>query len=215
MTTQILEPPKHKTPNRRAQDNTATGHIMHERALDPSFRKKVGDPADGENLLSCIQCGTCGATCPVSQYMDYTPRQIIAMVKEGFKDEVLNSFTIWLCASCYECTVDCPREIRITDLMYSLKREAIAEGVWPKRFPAPILTNKFYRQVQRHGRQNEARLLVTLYLLTNPLNMLRNARVAIRLFMKGRLSPFETGIKDKKGLQTLLRAMDQQKVEAS
>jgi hypothetical protein len=28
-------------------------------------------------------------------YMDYTPRKIIAMIKSGFKDEALRSFTIW------------------------------------------------------------------------------------------------------------------------
>ena len=40
-------------------------------------------------------------------------------------DRVVKSNTIWLCTSCYYCTVRCPAGIKITDLMYELKRMAI------------------------------------------------------------------------------------------
>jgi len=96
-----------------------------------------------EGLFSCIQCGTCSGTCPLSVYMEHSPRQIMALVRAGFKDEVLQSNSIWLCASCYSCTVECPREIRITDIMYALKQRAIQEGVYPKRFPIPVLAKEF------------------------------------------------------------------------
>ncbi len=191
-----------------ASDKKVRRYIKYESELDQTFIDKIGDAAYGEQLLSCIQCGTCSATCPISHYMDYTPRRIIAMVRAGFKEEVLNSNTIWLCASCYGCTVDCPREIKITDVMYALKREAILEGSNPRGFPIPILANKFFRQVRRHGRQNETRLLLTVYLLTNPLNLLKNARMAMRLYFKGRLSLFENGIKQKKSLRKLLKTLD-------
>ncbi len=204
---------KFKKPSRIEQDKTVRRRIKYESELDRTFIEKIGAVAYGEQLLSCIQCGTCSATCPLSHYMDYTPRRIIAMVKEGMREEVLNSFTIWLCASCYACTSECPREIKITDVMYALKREAIIAGVYPKRFAIPMLANKFYRQVLKHGRQNESRLIITLYLLTNPFNLLRNARLALRLMIKGRLSLFENGIKDKKGLQKLLRAVETRKEE--
>ena len=47
------------------------------------------------------------------------PRQIIAMIRAGLRAEVLSSYTTWLCASCYACTVARPRQIRITDIMYA------------------------------------------------------------------------------------------------
>ena len=102
--------------------------IKYESELDQGFGAEIAHLAHGEKFYTCIQCGTCSATCPVSHFMDFTPRRIIAMVRAGFKEEVLRSFTIWLCSSCYSCTADCPREIKITDVMYALKQLAIKEG---------------------------------------------------------------------------------------
>ena len=180
--------------------------ITFQAQLDPRFGEHIAKKAYGEKLFSCIQCGTCSGTCPVSHYMDYTPRRIIAMVREGFREEVLNSLTIWLCASCYSCTVECPREIKITDVMYALKQEAIEAGVYPKRFPIPVLAQEFFRGVERTGRNSEGPLMVKLFLKTNPLGMLKNAPMALRLWLKGRLSLFEEGMKNKGIVATLLRA---------
>jgi len=180
--------------------------IKFESELDLSFGESVAERAYGENLLSCIQCGTCSATCPVSPYMDYTPRRIIAMIREGFRDEVLNSRTIWLCASCYSCTVDCPREIKITDVMYALKQEAIAQGKFPRRFPIPILAREFFRGVERSGRNSEGPLMIRFYLKTNPFAMLKNALMAWRLWRRGRLSLTEEKIRQPETIRTLLNA---------
>ena len=142
--------------------------IKYEAELDPGFAREIAATPGGEKLFSCIQCGTCSGTCPVSIYMDQTPRKIVAMTREGFKDEVLHSFTIWLCASCYACTVECPKQIKITDLMYALKQKAIKERVYPKRFPIPVLAREFFSVVLRRGRNTESWLLVRLFLKTNP-----------------------------------------------
>ena len=96
-------PPASSPPVRQPAD--LRRNIKYESELDPTFGDRIARSAYGEKLFSCIQCGTCSGTCPVSHYMDYTPRQIIAMIREGFREEVLNSVTIWLCASCYSCTV--------------------------------------------------------------------------------------------------------------
>jgi len=185
--------------------------IKFESELDLSFGESVAERAYGENLLSCIQCGTCSATCPLSHYMDYTPRRIIAMVREGFKEEVLNSLTIWLCASCYSCYVQCPRQIHITDIMYALKREAIARGGYPPRHPIPVLAREFFKRVKRHGRNTESYLLVSLYMKTNPFAMLKEAWLGARLFFSGRLSLKTESIKRKKELRTILNAVEAEK----
>jgi quinone-modifying oxidoreductase, subunit QmoC len=183
-----------------------TRKIKYEAELDPQFGERIAKLAYGEKLFSCIQCGTCSATCPVSPYMDYTPRRIIAMIREGFRDEVLNSRTIWLCASCYSCTVDCPREIKITDVMYALKQEAIAQGKFPRRFPIPILAREFFRGVERSGRNSEGPLMIRFYLKTNPFAMLKNASMAWRLWRRGRLSLTEEKIRQPETVRTLLNA---------
>ncbi len=178
--------------------------IKLEQNLDKDFGKKIARFAHGEKLFGCIQCGNCSAACPMSIYMDYTPRKIIAMVRAGFRDEVLANKTVWLCASCYQCTVECPKGIKITDVMYALKREAITQKIYPKNFPVPILAKTFFNEVKRRGRINEASLLVNYYLKYNIVKMLSYSSLGLKLFLKGRLSLFEKGVKDKKSLQAIL-----------
>ncbi len=182
--------------------------IKFEEELDLGFGEEIAAKAYGQKLLSCIQCGTCSATCPLSHYMDFTPRRVIAMVREGFRDEALSTTTIWLCASCYSCTTQCPRNIHITDVMYTLKREAILRGRYPKRYPIPVLARNFFQGVFRTGRNSEARLIIKLYLQTNPLDALRQAVVGMKLFLMGRMSLRQDRIRKIDQLQALLNAVD-------
>jgi quinone-modifying oxidoreductase, subunit QmoC len=190
-----------------------TRRVKYESELDLGFGERIASEAYGQKLLSCIQCGTCSATCPLSYYMDYTPRRVIAMVREGFKEEVINSFSIWLCASCYSCTVQCPRQIHITDVMYTLKREAMAQGVYPKRYPIPILARAFFDSVKSYGRNSESWLLLKLYFQTNPLKMFKDAKLGLKLLQRGRLSLKRESIKGKENLRALLNAVDKAQEE--
>ena len=178
--------------------------IKFEAELDHNFGEYISEKAYGQKLLGCIQCGTCSATCPLSHYMDFTPRKIIAMTREGFREEVLNSLTIWLCASCYSCYVDCPREIHITEIMYALKREAIKRGYYPKRLPIPILAREFYKYVFKNGRNTESRVLVSLYFRTNPFRMLKEAILGLKLMLRGRFKLGKEKIKNMDQLHAIL-----------
>jgi L-lactate utilization protein LutB len=57
--------------------------------------------------------------------MEHTPRALFAMLRAGMRDEVLRSNTPWMCVSCYFCTVRCPQDIHITDVMYTLKNMSL------------------------------------------------------------------------------------------
>ncbi|MFQ5794129.1 MAG: 4Fe-4S dicluster domain-containing protein [Candidatus Bipolaricaulia bacterium] len=185
-------------------------YVKYEAELDPEFAEQIASVPGGEALNRCIQCGTCSAACPLSIYMDYTPRRIIAMTKAGFKDEVLHSTTIWLCSSCYACTVRCPKEIKITDLMYALKRRAIEEGAYSRRFPIPALAKQFFGMVRNAGRTTESRLVVHLY-RNNPVKLLRMAPVGFKLFRTGRLGLRKESIKaagERKKIGAMLDAVE-------
>jgi heterodisulfide reductase subunit C len=162
--------------------------IKYDAERDRSFPREIVAHPGGEKLYGCIQCGTCSAICPVSIYMDYTPRQLMGLTRAGFKKEVLGSVTIWLCSSCYACTVDCPKQIKITDIMYALKRQAIREGVYPKRFPIPVLAREFFNMVRRRGRVTESQLVMRLFLLTNWLALVKTWRLGLNLVRTGRFS---------------------------
>jgi quinone-modifying oxidoreductase subunit QmoC len=148
----------------------------------------------------------------LSHHMDYTPRQIVAMIRAGFKSEVLTSYTMWLCASCYACTVECPKEIKITDVMYAAKRMAIREGIYPKRFPIPVLASEFFKSVEHSGRNSEAWLLMRLYMRTNPFAAFKQAGLGLRLWLRGRLGLKREAIERKDELRMILQTLEKERI---
>ena len=82
----------------------------------------------GENLFGCYQCGTCSAGCPFIDDMDIAPDEVIRYVVLD-KKEVLNSKTIWLCASCYTCAERCPRDLNLTKIMEALRQIILRKNI--------------------------------------------------------------------------------------
>lgn len=155
---------------------------------DPEWAQQFAKLPGCEMLQSCIQCGACSGSCPLSIYMDYTPRRIINLVREGFREDALASQTIWLCASCYSCAANCPQKIQITDIMYSLKREAIKSRLYPKRFAIPVLAREFHSMVSRRGRSSEMWLVLRMALKSNPMILFTMIGTGWQLFRTGRMS---------------------------
>lgn len=178
--------------------------IKYESDLNRGFTDEIRSIPGCERVYDCIQCGTCSATCPLSLYMDYTPRRLMAMIKEGFEDDVLRSQTIWLCASCYACSVRCPRQIAITDVMYALKRRAIRKNVYPARFPIPVLARTFYDMVRNFGRNSEFWLVLRLAWRSNPFKWIPSMKMAWRLWRRERLSGGRDRIRDPASLGRML-----------
>jgi len=176
-----------------------------EKELRDSFLLQVKNIPGGESIKKCIQCGTCTATCPVSYTMDITPREIIALFRAKEIDTILSSRTIWICASCYSCTVRCPQGVKVTDIIYTLKRLAIENEIFPKKFPVYALSNSFIWFVNRLGMSYEPGLIISYCLKTNPLKLLGMFPMFIRLALKGRIGFFPKKIKKTKNLSKILK----------
>jgi heterodisulfide reductase subunit C len=157
------------------------------RELHRQFTEDVLGMPGGEKIKICQQCGTCTGSCPTSHLMDWGPREIIAAFRAGMIDRVVKSNTIWLCTSCYYCTVRCPAGIKITDLMYELKRMAIKYDLVPKDSKNPAMTRFFVDSVHKHGRNHEVELM-TKYMIAKDWGMpFRFWQVGLKLFTSGRL----------------------------
>ena len=61
------------------------------------------------DVTACYQCGRCSAGCPVAEFFDLKPMQVVRMCCYGQEAELLASQTIWLCASCETCTTWCSK----------------------------------------------------------------------------------------------------------
>jgi len=75
----------------------------------------------GQNVSACYQCGKCSAGCPMVSLMDLLPNQIIRLIQLGQFNDVLNSKTIWLCASCFSCSARCPKGVDLAKVMEALR----------------------------------------------------------------------------------------------
>lgn len=176
-----------------------------EQALRKRFLEEAQLVPGGDRLSRCLQCGTCTGSCPVSYAMDISPRMVLALFRSGQIEEILRSRTIWICASCYMCTTRCPQNIKITDLLYALKRVAMDTGLYPDRLPVYQLSRNFVRVVNRYGRNHEILLLLLYYLRRNPLAMFRLLPLGFSMWRKGRTSFFPAKIK---GIQTIRQILE-------
>ncbi len=145
-----------------------------------------GDP----RLEACLQCGTCGGSCPSGADMDHTPRAIFALIAAGMKDAVLRSNTAWYCVSCYYCMVRCPQEIHITDIMYALKRMSIKAGLYQDKTSVPEASDfaeTFVNYVETYGRSFELGLATRYHLLHHPLDMIKMVPLGLGMWRRKRL----------------------------
>jgi heterodisulfide reductase subunit C len=177
-----------------------------ERELRKTFLEQAHLVPGAERITRCLQCGTCTGSCPVSYAMDIPPRMVIALFRAGQIEEILRSRTLWICASCYMCTTRCPQQIKITDLLYALKRTAMDKKLYPDRFPVYLLSKNFVRLVNYYGRNQEMLLLLLYYLKRNPLELLRLLPMGWALMRKGRISLFPKKIQGVEAIRKILAA---------
>lgn len=103
--------------------------------IDDKFKYEISKMRGGEKLMRCFQCGTCTSDCPIARFSDtYRPRQIIRMAQLGMKDRVLDSDTLWLCASCFTCTDRCPQDVEVASVIRVLRNLAAERGHVPQVF---------------------------------------------------------------------------------
>lgn len=174
--------------------------------LKQIFLTNIYSIPDGERIKDCQQCGTCSASCPTSSRMDYSPREIIAALRGGLLDRVLNSNTVWLCSSCYSCTVRCPAGIKFTDVMYELKRLGNKYGYLSRKSNTAKMARAFVKTIDRHGRNAEGELLARYYLSTNPFRALKQLGFGLKMMFRGRMPLLSHGIRNPKDLRKMISA---------
>jgi heterodisulfide reductase subunit C len=173
-------------------------------ARAPTFFEQVVAATPGDaHLQKCIQCGTCGGSCPSGADMDHTPRQLFALIAAGQKEKVLKSNTPWYCVSCYYCTVRCPQEVHITDIMYTIKRIAVQEKVYDDS-TAPDFSKNFINWVENYGRSFELGLMGMQRIRHNPFGVFKIAGMGVGMVTKGRMAFTPTRIKGMDGLKAIL-----------
>lgn len=172
---------------------------------DLSLLHEVSASTAGVSRLEmCIQCGTCGGSCPSAADMDHTPRMLFAMLRAGMREFVLRSNTPWICVSCYHCVVRCPQNVHIADVMYSLKGMAIKAKLYQDS-TAPDFSRTFVDMVEDYGRSYEFGLATRHYLKHFPLRLPGMTSMAFGMLTKERMTITPKRIKNIRQLKAILK----------
>ncbi len=129
-----------------------------------TFLKEVeANVEEGEWVKMCMQCGVCAGSCPLGKHWAHPPQEIFMMIRAGKREEVLTSDSMWMCTSCYNCIVRCPRELPITHIMHGLASYAKRLGLVPKNQATAWFSQLFWDNMMKKGRVNELKLGLGLY----------------------------------------------------
>jgi len=139
----------------------------------------------GQNVNLCYQCGKCAAGCPISYEMDYKPTQLIHAIRLGMDDLVLNSKTMWLCASCETCTTRCPQEVDVAKVMDAVKITAMRRRIKPTIPQVASFNKAALSNIKMCGRMFEVGMIVALKLRT--FDFFKDMGLGMKMFMKGKL----------------------------
>jgi heterodisulfide reductase subunit B len=123
----------------------------------------------GQNVYLCYQCVKCTSGCPLGEFFDWQPNQIMRALQLGEESIALEAETPWLCAACQTCSTRCPQGLDVNAIMEFLTREAIAEGIEPPVAIVQLFNEAFMRQVRLWGRAYEAGLMAEMKLRTGDL----------------------------------------------
>ena len=90
----------------------------------------------GETLYQCMQCGLCSGLCPwPSVDSPFRTRQLIKMGQlglEGFESDDI----LYACTTCKLCVNNCPREVKIIDVIRAMRAMIAESGAAPKSLGA-------------------------------------------------------------------------------
>ena len=160
----------------------------------------------GENPYKCYQCRKCSTGCPVAQFADVHPAQIMRAVQLGNEAMSVDSKFIWLCTGCQTCTTRCPQGIDIAAVVDELRMVARQDGRVRKDMPFARILDLNYRSFKRWGRLYELEL-ISRDLLKRPKAALGYTSLGPRMMAKGKISLLPT-IGDRKQMKRMAKAAE-------
>ena len=140
----------------------------------------------GTPVAACFQCHKCSSGCPIGPDMDLLPSQVMRLTHLGLEGEVLESQSIWLCASCEACSTRCPMEIDIAAVMDALRILAVERKADVPDRRGKQLNRSFLGSVRNNGRVFEAGMMAFYKLRTG--EFFADVDKVPKMLAKGKLS---------------------------
>lgn len=101
----------------------AEAEMEARREIDRRLKKLSEEVSD-----YCFQCAKCTSGCEAHKLLELEPHRIVALLKRGLVQEMVNSDVIWACMSCFKCKERCPQNVAPVNILFALKNLAVASG---------------------------------------------------------------------------------------
>ena len=75
------------------------------------------------SFLTCLSCGGCTATCSAGNLIDFNIRKMNLLLRRGETERL--SHEIDKCMLCGKCTLVCPRDINIRNVVMLIKKAVV------------------------------------------------------------------------------------------
>lgn len=177
--------------------------------MTSEFLNRVEEES-GIRVSACFQCRKCTNGCPVTFAMDIYPDQVMRYIQIGLKQEVQESATIWVCASCETCTTRCPNEIDIAGVMDYLKQSVVKEKGLAAEGKVLAFHQVFMDAIRKRGRVFETALVGNYILKSGDWRqkmkegtLLEEMRLGWTMYRKGRLKLLPQNIKGREEIKKL------------
>lgn len=135
----------------------------------------------GQKVSHCYQCGRCSSTCTANIAFDHPPHRFMRLLQLGMVEEALKSRTAHICYDCMTCSLRCPMEIDVANVIETVRNLADEMGIESREKNLSIFHRIFLKNVRRHGRLHEGSLLAMFNLRTRrPFNDISIAWLVLR-----------------------------------
>ena len=91
------------------------------------LQKKQIERMSGVQVLKCMRCGKCTATCPSFDEMEYHPHEFVYMVEKGEIEKLMESDSIYKCLTCFACVERCPRDVEPAKLIDAARQLVVRQ----------------------------------------------------------------------------------------
>lgn len=97
--------------------------------VNPNLVKEIEKFGNG-SWNQCFHCGTCTATCPLTETGALFPRKPYRAMQMGLETTLAQSTEPWLCYYCGDCSKSCPRDANPGETMMILRRYLTSVYDW-------------------------------------------------------------------------------------
>jgi heterodisulfide reductase subunit C len=106
-------------------DLTSMGEVQKAERLELESRLRA---LRLEAAEKCYQCGKCTSGCEAHKLLELEPHRIVALLKNGLINELVQSDIIWTCVSCFKCYERCPQKVAPVNILFALKNLSVLNG---------------------------------------------------------------------------------------